>query len=79
MFMHAGISLSPHLHYASTRLLKFSHPFVTIVAIFVGSRRGFCHPFFIMMEYFKYLRQLLAMQGESFEEELQRLVTFIFF
>ena len=28
-----------------------------------------------MAEYFKYLRQLLAMQGESFEEELQRLVT----
>ena len=32
----------------------------------------------IMAEYFKHLQQLLALSGESFEEELRRLVSFIF-
>ena len=33
----------------------------------------------IMAEYFKDLQQLLALSGESFEEELRRLVSFICF
>ena len=31
-------------------------------------------PLAIMSEYFKFLRQLLALSGESFKEELQRMV-----
>ena len=30
-----------------------------------------------MAEYFKFLRQLLALSGESFEDELRRLVSFL--
>ena len=33
----------------------------------------------IMSEYFKYLRQMLSIAGESFEDELRRLVSLFFF
>ena len=32
-----------------------------------------------MSEYFKFLRQLLALSGESFEDELRRFVILILF
>ena len=65
MFMHAGISLSRifimhQLVYLSfPALLSQSLPFL------LDQDVVFVILFFIMAEYFKYLRQLLAMQGES--------------